>query len=156
MAQIPPRVVSVTGHRDLTEANRLRVWAAMKGLIMNPKVDEIWFGGAKGADNEALKAALHHRGSALVPRLVVVVPDTVSQQPWECQVIIQRADQRIELGLPITADDRYAAYHRRNEFLVDHASLLVAFWDGKKSSGTSSTVNYAKKTNCLFKHIPMV
>lgn len=155
MSESTHRVASITGHRDLSEGNRRVIWAAMKGLVSNPKVTEIWFGGAKGADNEALKAALHHRGTLSVPKLVVVVPDHLLHQPRECQLIIERADQVIELKNPIMADDRYASYHRRNEFLVDHASVLVAFWDGKPGSGTASTVNYAKKTKCIVKHIPM-
>ena len=34
-------------------------------------------------------------------------------------------------------------YHTRNEYLVDHASLLIAYYDGKPG-GTQYTCSYAK------------
>lgn len=42
--------------------------------------------------------------------------------------------------------DRYfrACYQRRNELMVDHASLVIAVWDGR-SSGTKNTIDYAKR-----------
>ena len=33
----------------------------------------------------------------------------------------------------------------RNHFLVDHASTLLAVYNGVRRSGTGSTVNYARK-----------
>lgn len=43
--------------------------------------------------------------------------------------------------------DRYgrSAPIRRNDIIVDHADLVLAFWDGK-SRGTKYTIDYAKKT----------
>ena len=34
-------------------------------------------------------------------------------------------------------------YHNRNEWMVDHADLLVAYWNGKESGGTYACRNYA-------------
>lgn len=148
----PTKVVSITGHRDLSAKDKQRLWAAMKALVDNASVDEIWFGGAKGTDNEGLRAALHHRGEKKTPRLVVVVPDHIRNQPRECWEPIGRADQVIELGLPIQQEDGFAAYQKRNEFLVEHATLLVAFWNGSRS-GTGNTVNHAKKVGVKTKVI---
>lgn len=36
--------------------------------------------------------------------------------------------------------------YKRNQFIVDNCSVLIALWNGKPS-GTSNTVNYAKKKN---------
>ena len=33
----------------------------------------------------------------------------------------------------------------RNRFMVDHASILLAVYNGEKRGGTAATVNYAKK-----------
>lgn len=33
----------------------------------------------------------------------------------------------------------------RNRFLVDHASMLLAVYNGVRRSGTGATVNYARK-----------
>jgi predicted Rossmann fold nucleotide-binding protein DprA/Smf involved in DNA uptake len=35
------------------------------------------------------------------------------------------------------------AYHHRNRLIVEHADLVVAFWDGR-STGTAYTINYAR------------
>ena len=45
-----------------------------------------------------------------------------------------------------TVSDHYfrACYQRRNEFMVDHSSLVIAVWNGAPS-GTQNTINYAKK-----------
>ena len=47
-----------------------------------------------------------------------------------------------------TVSDHYfrACYQRRNEFMVDHSSLVIAVWNGL-SSGTKNTVEYAKRKN---------
>lgn len=33
----------------------------------------------------------------------------------------------------------------RNRFLVDHASMVLAVYNGTRRSGTGATVNYARK-----------
>ena len=33
----------------------------------------------------------------------------------------------------------------RNRFLVEHASVLLAVYNGERRSGTGATVNYARK-----------
>lgn len=35
----------------------------------------------------------------------------------------------------------------RNRYMVDHASVLLAVCNGARQSGTSATVNYARKLN---------
>ena len=35
----------------------------------------------------------------------------------------------------------------RNRFLVEHAAVLLAVYNGAKRSGTGATVNYARKMN---------
>ena len=54
--------------------------------------------------------------------------------------ILQGADYTI------TVSDHYfrACYQRRNEFMVDHSSLVIAVWNGAPS-GTQNTIDYAKK-----------
>lgn len=41
-----------------------------------------------------------------------------------------------------------AAFRMRNDMLVESASLVVAWWDGKPQSGTAYTVRMAKKIGC--------
>lgn len=36
-------------------------------------------------------------------------------------------------------------YHKRNEWMVDHCDLLLAYWSGKEKGGTYACVKYAEK-----------
>jgi uncharacterized phage-like protein YoqJ len=123
-------------------------------LVAREGIEELWFGGARGTDTVALLAALAHRKEGR-PKLVVVVPDKVSRQPYEAQAAIRRADQVIELGHPITKEDRYAAFKERNVYLVDHTSFLVAFWTGDYKTGTGHAVAYAERDGIKVYKIPV-
>jgi predicted Rossmann fold nucleotide-binding protein DprA/Smf involved in DNA uptake len=140
----PGRRVAVTGNRGTTARDRAVVRETMRALVAAPGISEIWFGGALGADTMALEAALELRRGAR-PRLIVVLPDTLAAQPRETRAASERADERIELGHPIRAEDRWRAYHERNRYLVEHATQLIAFWNGEPRSGTAATIGLARK-----------
>ena len=36
-------------------------------------------------------------------------------------------------------------YMRRNRYMVDQSSLVIAVWDGRETGGTAATVRYAQK-----------
>ncbi|MBN1772613.1 MAG: DNA-processing protein DprA [Deltaproteobacteria bacterium] len=139
-----PVRVAVTGNRGVTAADRETIRRVLRQLLGDPEVEAVYFGGALGADTEALLAALELRRNGR-PRLVVVVPDTLEAQPNETRDASRRADEVVELRRPIAASDRWRAYHLRNRWMVDRASLLVAFWDGQPRSGTGATVAYARR-----------
>lgn len=126
----------------------------MDGLVKNPSIDAIYFGGAKGGDTEALKAALFYR-TGRRPWLVVVVPDVVTKQPFETRAWTHRADEVIELKNPITSDDDYEAYTIRDQYLVDVGSLLVAFWRGNYKTGTGKTVRMAENSGLKIVRVPL-
>ena len=149
-----PKAVAITGHRHLSDKDKATIWRSMQTLVCNPTISEILFGGAVGADTEALQAALLHR-KGKSPRLTVVVPCREEDQPWAARKWFGQADKVIELGNPITSADRYESYHIRNRYLVDHAISVVAFWDGLPKSGTGSCVRYAKDKGVKLIHIPM-
>jgi len=139
-----PRRVAVTGNRRLTTADRVVIRRVLRELLADDEVETIYFGGALGADTEALRAALDlRRGNR--PRLVVVLPDTLDVQPLATRDVSRRADEVVELRRPIDAADGWRAYHARNRWMVDRASLVVAFWDGDPRSGTGATVAYARR-----------
>lgn len=139
-----PFRVAVTGNRGVTAADRRTIRRALRELLSQPELETIYFGGALGADSVALRAALELRRGGR-PRLVVVVPDTLAAQPVETREVSRRADELVELGRPIAAADRWRAYHLRNRWMVDRASLVLAFWDGAPRSGTGATVAYARR-----------
>lgn len=137
-------MVSISGHRAIGPNSKRRVWYAVQTLIENSTIKAIYFGGARGTDNEALKAALYYR-KGWFPRLIVVLPDTIEQQPAETHQWIRRADEVIELKQPITSEDGYLSYRKRNEYMVDYATFLVAFFNGNFKSGTGQAIKYAEK-----------
>ena len=47
----------------------------------------------------------------------------------------------------IVSDDYYLrCYLDRDRYMVDHSSMLIACYDGRKKGGTFWTVNYARRT----------
>lgn len=138
-------IASVTAHRDIGPSDLSVIHAAMRVLVTHDDVDAIYFGGARGGDTEALKAALYFRGKNKRPWLAVVVPDTIAQQPQETHFWTQKADELIELKNPITKDNFFKSYMIRDRYLVDIATFLVAFFNGNYKSGTGMTVKMAEK-----------
>lgn len=135
---------AITGHRKIGPISTRRVWSAASTLVKNLTIDATYLGGASGVDTEFLKAALHYR-VGLRPRLIVAVPDTVEKQPVTTREWTQKADEVIELLEPITSDNKYRSYKKRNEYLIDQSTFLIAFFNGDFKSGTGNAINYAKK-----------
>lgn len=137
----------VSGHRDVTLSDIRIIRQTMIEYLEYREHDEILFGGARGADTVALETALEIRESFSVtwPKLIVVVPNTVREQPASSLPAIGKADQVIELKRPITRDDKFFSLHHRNHFMIDWAApdgRLLAFWNGKPS-GTGNVIRYA-------------
>jgi hypothetical protein len=86
---------------------------------------------------------------------VLVLPDTLAAQPRATHEAAVLADRRVELGFPIRPEDRWRAFHRRNRFLVDHATELIAFWDGSERSGTGATAAYARRRGVPVEVVPI-
>jgi hypothetical protein len=127
----------------------------MKTIVSVARVDAVYFGGARGADTEALRGALHHRSQWDRPKLIVVVPDTFEKQPKETQLWTKKADEVIELKNPITKDDNFASFAIRDHYLVDIANSLVAFFSGDYSTGTGKTVRMAERDGVVVTKIPI-
>jgi predicted Rossmann fold nucleotide-binding protein DprA/Smf involved in DNA uptake len=138
------RRIAITGNRGITDDDRATIRRRIGALVRSGEAGTILFGGALGADTEALRAALAARRCG-APRLVVVLPDTLEAQPRGTWAASRRADERVELRRPIRAEDRWRAYHGRNRYLVEHADALLAFWNGDPRSGTAATITLARK-----------
>lgn len=149
------RIASVTAHRDIGAGDLPLIHAAMRMLVGHDDVDAIYFGGARGGDTEALKAALYFRGVNPRPWLTVVVPETLDQQPSETHFWSKKANEVIELRNPITKDDYFKSYTIRDRYLVDSATFLVAFFNGDYKTGTGKTVRMAEKDGLEVHRIPI-
>lgn len=132
-------VISIAGSRKFDVRELHLIHAAIAEIMSNPFVREIRFGGALGVDTLALREAIRYTRR---PRLVVVVPGKLWEQPGYAAGMARAADEVIELGLPSSVRDRY---RKRNQHLVDACSMLWAFWNGDERSGTAMTMRMAAK-----------
>lgn len=126
-----PDTVAFTGNRVYQD--RAALYRGLDGI----KADKWYFGGARGADTDALEYIT--KTQPLSTR-VVVVPNQVIDQPRIAQAGIKRdATQIIELRN--TGPGRYQF---RNQYMVDRSQEVVAFTDGRSTGGTANTIRYAE------------
>lgn len=143
--------VAVSGIRDLSEGDLPIVEIAVAD-ILSEKPEEIFFGGARGADTVALAAACAILEGHRPPKLTVIVPRRIADQPAEAREWISEcADQVIELHAPRLDPE---AYRARNKEMLRRADSLVAFWDGR-SSGTGMTIELAHAAGLPVEVIPV-
>lgn len=55
--------------------------------------------------------------------------------------LMRNSDEEVLISSYYTKD----CFHRRNRYMVDHADVLIAVYDGKPSGGTAYTVDYARR-----------
>ncbi len=123
--------IAFTGNRDYTDRASL-----YRGLD-KVKADRYYFGGARGADTDALQ---YIKRTQPASERVVVVPNRWVDQPVAVRTVIKAdATKIVEMGN--SGPDRYQI---RNRYMVDNADRVVAFTDGRKSGGTYNTIQYAQ------------
>jgi uncharacterized phage-like protein YoqJ len=76
-------------------------------------------------------------------------------RPWaghqprkEDKVDYDKAIRHAKWTVDVDPSETYAGpwvYQRRNEYMVDNADMVIAFWDGSTSGGTFNCVEYAKR-----------
>ncbi|WP_189390193.1 hypothetical protein [Streptomyces sp. SDr-06] len=135
------RTVAITGTRE-TGHRSLDDYASLFEAYLRPFATgaHFYMGGAKGIDSLTLLWLAGNTGA----RLTVVTPGTVTQQPADARQAIARTRDRIkeivELG---AAELGTHAYHARNRWMVDHASMTIGFPHADEpTGGTWQTLNY--------------
>jgi uncharacterized phage-like protein YoqJ len=140
-------VVAFSGHRPdklLTSANDVYRWLLARLEAVKPS--QAISGMALGTDTLGAIAALK-----LGIPLVAAVAFQGQDQHWP------ESDRKVYSKiLARAADVTYVSgpgyngwkYHARNQWMVDHADLVLAVWDGS-SGGTKSCVEYALKKGVL-------
>ncbi|GGT99251.1 hypothetical protein [Streptomyces violascens] len=135
------RAVAITGTRATGHRSR-HDYADLFAAYLGPFADDAHFyiGGAKGIDSLA-PAWLAENTAA---RLAVVVPGSVGQQHAEARQAIARTRARIKDVVELRAAELATpAYHARNRWMVDRASMTIGFPHATEpSTGTSQTLNY--------------
>lgn len=114
-------------------------------------------GAAKGVDLWAAELVLERRRTRPDIRLICAVPYKGFGLHWRdghtelFKDVIRAADHVVYVC------DAYSrsAYQRRNEWMVDRSSLLIAAYTGA-SGGTRNTIEYAKKqVGCRIEYLPL-
>lgn len=123
--------IAFTGNRDYSDR------AALYRGLDDLKADRYYFGGARGADTDALE---YISKTQPLSERIVVVPNRLEDQPATAQAVIRdHASFVIELK-----NEGPGRFQARNMYMVDRADQVVAFTDGRESGGTYNTIQYAK------------
>lgn len=134
--------IAITGSREIKNADI--IYDVMCEVLTSTDIDEIFFGGAVGVDSIALQYIYDILESInKFCRLTVIVPFTVSKQPKSVIPIIYKYSNKI---IEMKQSFSKYAYLKRNDELVRHACLVIAFWDGR-DGGTKYTINKAIELN---------
>ena len=90
---------------------------------------------------------LYLRCHCLNVRVHCILPCEGQEIQWadseqeQYNAILRQACEIVYVSQKYTAD----CMLRRNRYLVDHSSVLLAVYNGVKRSGTGATVNYARR-----------
>ena len=137
-----------TGHRMVSSADALRLRASLSDTIELLYQEGVKFficGGAVGFDTLAAKAVLEKRKTKTDIRLMLAIPCRNQFERWnESQKAVYHAILEDADAVEYLAEtyDR-GCMLRRNRYMVDHADVCVAFYNGGARGGTAFMVNYA-------------
>ena len=103
-------------------------------------------GMARGVDIWAAEIVLSMRETQPDVHLICALPHPDFEMRWsaEWQRRYQRILSKADLVKTICPSFSMGAYQKRNEWMVDHSSRVIAFYNGA-SGGTANTIEYAKK-----------
>ncbi len=141
---------SFTGHRVIDERKenevRQKVFYTIIDLIESG-VTEFIAGGALGFDTIAAETVLLLKEKYPDITLRLILPCPEQSIKWKDK---DKAKYR-EILLLADSTEYVSPYYTdtcmldRNRVMVDNSSVLIAYYDGRRRSGTAMTVNYALK-----------
>ncbi len=103
-------------------------------------------GMARGVDIWAAQIVLRLRAVGCPIKLVCACPYDGFEKGWKQEWQIQYKTILAEADLVqyICAGYQRSCFQKRNEWMVNHASMVIAVYNGQKS-GTKNTIDYAQK-----------
>lgn len=136
-------------------------------LIRNEKETTFITGGAIGVDQYAFYCAHKVKEKRPSTQNVLAVPFLYQDNKWYTkdkkayQWVKEKADDVVyvdELAAYRIKKLDEKIYHpakmqKRNEYMVDHADVVIAVWNGKEDGGTWNCIEYAVKQNKRIIHI---
>ncbi|MFI3278953.1 MAG: SLOG family protein [Rikenellaceae bacterium] len=156
--KISPEIsVAFTGNRDITPHQGLKC-VDLDGFLrqaLSERIQELYHdgfrnflsGGAMGFDLLAAEVVVSLKESFHDIALVVVIPFDGQDEKYshEDKLVYERILREASQVIVINESGYdVAAYHLRNDYMVRHASRVVAYSNGR-GKGTRSTIKLAKK-----------
>ena len=150
--------VCFTGHRP--EKLSVSERKVMNGL--EKKIDEAVADGyrtfitgmARGVDIWAAEIIIKKRKKHPELKLICALPYEGFEQSWSTdwqkryRTILEQAD----LVKAISPGYSKACFQKRNEWMVDHSTRVIAVWNGEPS-GTKNTIDYAHQQGVALKNV---
>ncbi len=147
-----------TGHRpnklpwryDETDSRCVALKAVLAeqiAALAEAGVTQFLSGMAEAVDTWAALSVLDLREKNPAIKLHCILPCTAQAEKWSAssrelyRSILEQADSVVY----VSRDYHKNCMLDRNRFLVEHASILLAVYNGARRSGTGATVNYARK-----------
>lgn len=155
MAGKTGKIAAVTGHRpkslfgyDLMDPRYTAIRSAIKKIVLDEGVTELWTGMALGTDMLAALAVIDLQDEGHDVRLNAAIPFVGHNDPrWPektrmlYEAILYRAARK-----DLVTDGGYSpwALELRNRYMVDRADVLVAVYKGI-AGGTANCIRYARR-----------
>jgi len=141
----PPMLGGYDAHdkHDKIRAHMRQVLQAAKDYGLDPVVIS---GMALGIDQFWAESAIELEIQVIA---AMPFPDMGSNWPAESRKKLQELLAKCSDVRYICGSYSQRAFLLRDEWMVDNANLLVAYWNGQRHGGTYHTVCYADKTNTI-------
>ena len=152
------KVCAFTGHRpgklpwryDETDSRCVALKAVLMEqitLLVEAGVTQFLSGMAEGTDVFCSEIILALREKNPAIKLHCILPCTAQAEKWSAssRVLYRSILERADSVVYVNRDYHKNCMLERNRFMVEHASTLLAVYNGVRRSGTGATVNYARK-----------
>lgn len=155
------KMVCFSGHRserlpksiEYVDELRSRIYEEID-KVLNDGYDTFIFGACYGFDLMCAEMVLLRRRIIKISepkciRLIAAVPFEEQASKWreiDRELYFDTLSKCDEV-ITISTKFNMNCYHKRDRYMVDNSSKLICYYDGG-TSGTGSTVNYAKEKGC--------
>jgi len=135
-------------HADCVNLKKL-ILNKTAAIIEAENIENIYTGMALGSDIWCAEAVLYLKKFYPKIKLHAVLPFRNQTEKWSEKLLEQYGERYDEIlskceSVAVLAENYSdGVYMIRNEYLVDHADVVLAIWNGKPS-GTGKTVKLAK------------
>lgn len=117
------------------------------GALIGNGVKTFLTGMALGADIWCAEIVLKFKEAYPDIRLIAVIPCETQADRWSVEQreryfnILAKCDETVYISRHYTNDCMF----RRNRWLIDHSSFVIAVYNGSPKGGTAYTVEYARR-----------